>query len=125
MWCIGAGKGRHGRVEEDGKTYSSVWTPPHFLQFELLHALLVGGDGCALDTDVVLQDGIGSVDGNLVVGLYEVVRIEDLRGGSSEKERSTRSGTAITMGQVTNLIPVLQAQVVVLDVQLKIRQDKL
>jgi hypothetical protein len=28
---------------------------------------------------VVLQDGIGSVDGDLIVGLQDVVRIKDLR----------------------------------------------
>ena len=28
---------------------------------------------------MVLQNGIGSVDGDLIVGLQEVVRIEDLR----------------------------------------------
>ena len=103
MWRIGARKGASQRRR---KTYSSVWAPPHFLQVELLHAFLIGGDGRALDTDMVLQDGIGCVDGNLVVGL----RNEDLRKESRKKRRwasdNKRSGMANTMGQDTHLISV-------------------
>ena len=36
-----------------------------------------------------------------------------------------QSGMAIMIGEDTHLIPVFQAQVVVFDVQLKVRQDKL
>lgn len=42
------------------------------LQVELLDPRLVGGDGGALDTNAILLDGFGSVDGNLVVGLVTV-----------------------------------------------------
>lgn len=61
------------------KTYSSVWALPHLLQLEFFHAGLIRGDGRAFDTDVVLQYGIGRVDGDLVVGLREDGRIEDSR----------------------------------------------
>ena len=35
-------------------------------------ALLIGGDGGAFDTDVVLLDGQSRVDGDLVIGLVTV-----------------------------------------------------
>jgi len=70
-----------GASQRRRRTYSSVGASPHFLQVKLLHAFLVGGDSCALDTDMVLQDGIGCVDGDLVVGLQN----EDLREESRKK----------------------------------------
>lgn len=36
---------------------------------EFLHPGLVWRDGCAFDSDVVLLDGLGGVDRDLVVGL--------------------------------------------------------
>ena len=36
---------------------------------EFLHPGLVRRDGCAFDSDVVLLDGLGGVDRDLVVGL--------------------------------------------------------
>lgn len=50
-------------------TDSTVRAPPHLLQLELLYSSFVRGDGSALDADVVLLDGLGRVDGDLVVGL--------------------------------------------------------
>jgi hypothetical protein len=47
--------------------YHSFGSPaPHLLELELLHALLIRGDGCALDANTVLQDGVSSVNGNLL-----------------------------------------------------------
>jgi hypothetical protein len=42
---------------------------PHALEAEFLDAGFVGRDGRALDADAVLLDGVGGVDGDLVVGL--------------------------------------------------------
>src|SRR3546814_19168924 len=42
---------------------------PHVLEAEFLHAALVRRDGGALDADAVLEDRVGAVDGDLVVGL--------------------------------------------------------
>jgi len=35
---------------------------PHLLQLELLDTGLIGGDGGALDADLVLLDGLGGID---------------------------------------------------------------
>ena len=50
-------------------TDGTVRAPPHLLQLEFFYSGLVRGDGSALDTNVVLLDGLGRVDGDLVVGL--------------------------------------------------------
>lgn len=54
---IGAHDGfaEHGSVED--VTDGAVWRTIHFLEVELLHARLVGGDGGALDAHVVLLWG--------------------------------------------------------------------
>lgn len=44
------------------------------LQLELLHAGFVGSDGGALDTDTVLLNGLGSTNGDLVVGLITILQ---------------------------------------------------
>jgi hypothetical protein len=41
----------------------------HALQAEFLDARFVGRDGRAFDADAVLLDGVGGIDGDLVVGL--------------------------------------------------------
>jgi hypothetical protein len=46
--------------------------PPHLLELELLHALLVRRDGGAFDAHVVLLDGVGRVHRHLVVRLVAV-----------------------------------------------------
>jgi hypothetical protein len=52
-----------------GMTNGTVRAPPHLLQLEFFYSSLVRGDSSALDADVVLLDGLGRVDGDLVVGL--------------------------------------------------------
>jgi hypothetical protein len=51
-------------------TYSSIRTLPHLLQLELFDSSLIRGDSRALDTDLVLQDGVGSVYGDLIIRLW-------------------------------------------------------
>lgn len=46
------------------------------LQLELLNSGLIGSDGGALDSDRVLLDGLGGINGDLVVGLITVLETE-------------------------------------------------
>ena len=46
---------------------------PHLLQIELFHACLVRRNGGTLYSNTILLDGIGGVDGYLVVGLVPVL----------------------------------------------------
>ena len=46
----------------------AIWRLPHLFQLELLHSLLIGGDGGILDTNVVLLYSFCSVLGDLVIG---------------------------------------------------------
>ena len=64
----------HGAAEDvpDG----AVGRFPHLLQAELGHAVLIRGDGGALDAHVVLLDGLRGVDGDFVVGLIAVLDAE-------------------------------------------------
>lgn len=55
----------HGTIED--VTDSSIGRFPHLLQLELLHTLLIGGDGGALDTNLVLLDGVSRLNCDLVV----------------------------------------------------------
>ena len=61
------------------------------LQVELLDTGLIGGDGGTLDTNTILLNGLGGINGNLVVGL----------------------------------ITVLNTQIVVLEINIKVRQNQL
>ena len=65
---------------EDGAaqdvTDGAIGTEPHFLEVEFDHTFFVGGDGGALDGHVVLQSGVGAVDGDLVVGLVAVLHAQ-------------------------------------------------
>lgn len=49
---------------------------PHLLEVELFDAALVGGDGGALDADLVLLHGVGGVNGDLVVGCITVLHAQ-------------------------------------------------
>lgn len=53
-------------------THGSVGRLPHLLELELLNTSLIGGDGGALDGDLVLEGGLSGLDGNLVIGLEMV-----------------------------------------------------
>lgn len=46
------------------------------LQLELFDSLLIGSNGGTLDTDRVLLDGLGGVDGDLIIGLVTVLEAE-------------------------------------------------
>ena len=49
------------------------------LQLEFLNTGLIGGDGCTLDTNTVLLDSLGGIDGDLVIGLVTVLKTLDRR----------------------------------------------
>lgn len=51
----------------------SIGTLPHLLEFEFLDSGLIGGDGGALDADLAVLDGLGSVKSDLVVSLVSVL----------------------------------------------------
>ena len=80
---------------EDGSievvSNGSIGTLPHLLELELLDSVLIGGDGGALDADLAVLDGLGSVESDFVVGL----------------------------------VPVLDAQVEVLDVEVEVGVDQI
>lgn len=65
-------------LTEDGTTKGisdgSVGGKPHLLQLELLDTSLIGGDGGTLDTDGVLLDSLGGINGDLIVGLITVLK---------------------------------------------------
>ena len=67
----------HNRLAEDRAAQDvadgAVGGLPHLLETEFLDSGLIGGDGGALDTDMVLLDGVGGVDGHLVIGLVAVL----------------------------------------------------
>ena len=51
----------------------AVRAAPHLLQAEFGDARLIRGDGRAFHADAILLDGIGGIDGHLVVGLVAVL----------------------------------------------------
>ena len=82
MGCGPAGhQARHvvaddGLAEDDAAqdvADGAVGALPHLLEAELFDARLVGRDGRALDADAVLLDGVGGVDGDLIVGRVAVL----------------------------------------------------
>src|SRR5690606_7456641 len=72
--------GHDDRLAEDDSaeavTDRAVPGLPHLLEAELLDARLVRGDGGALDAHAVLPDGVGGVNGDLVVGGIAVLDAE-------------------------------------------------
>jgi hypothetical protein len=51
----------------------AVGALPHLLELELFDSGLVRSDGGALDADLALFDGLGGVEGDLVVGLISIL----------------------------------------------------
>lgn len=51
----------------------AVGALPHLLELEFLDSSFVGSDGCALDANLALFDGLGGVEGDLVVGFISVL----------------------------------------------------
>ena len=52
---------------------SPIGASPHLLQTELFNPCLIGGDGRALDPDAVFLDGVGCINGDLIVGLIALL----------------------------------------------------
>ena len=50
-------------------THSSIWTFPHLLQLELFNTSLVWCDSRAFNANIMLEDGIRSIDRDLIIGL--------------------------------------------------------
>lgn len=46
------------------------------LQLELLNTGLIGGYGGTLDTDTILLDSLGGINGDLVIGLVTILNAE-------------------------------------------------
>ena len=61
------------RAEQAGER-TSVRAEPHLLQVELLHTLLIGGDGGTLHADRVLEDGLSGIGGDFVLGPVTVFK---------------------------------------------------
>lgn len=66
----------------------TVGTLPHLLQLEFLDSLLVRRDGRALNADIVLLHGLGTVQRHLVVGQVTVLhaQIEDVELDVQERQ---------------------------------------
>ncbi len=68
------------RLAEDDTTEDvadgAVWRLPHLLQAELFNTGFVWSDRRALDADAVLQDGIGRVNGDLIISCIAVLNAE-------------------------------------------------
>ena len=58
------------------------------LQLELLNTSLIGSDGGALDTDTILLDSLGSLNGDLVIGLVTVFETLQCRSVSIQNTKS-------------------------------------
>ena len=71
-WDTAGDVGNNNGLSEDGTVKNvsngSVGTSPHLLEVELLNTALVGGDGGALDGNLVVLGRVGGVDGDLIVG---------------------------------------------------------
>lgn len=67
-------------LSEDGTTEvvsdCSIWRLPHLLEFEFFDSSLIWGNGGALDTNLVLFDGNGSINCNLVISGISVLHAQ-------------------------------------------------
>lgn len=68
------GLAEHGTVEN--VTDGAVGASPHLLEAELFNTALIGGDSGTLDTNFGAEHGIGTVNGDLVVGGITVLHAE-------------------------------------------------
>ncbi len=53
-------------------TNGTVRAEPHLLKLEFFNSLFIRGDGGTLDTNLVLLNGVGSINGDLVIGSVSV-----------------------------------------------------
>lgn len=81
------GFSEHGPAQDvpDG----SVGRPPHLLQFELLHTVLIRCDGGTLDAYVVAADRLRGLHCHLVVGGISVLNAQVIaaRGKRNEQRK--------------------------------------
>jgi hypothetical protein len=70
------GESHTGMVSPIGYTKWSCTDKLTLLQLELLNTGLIRGDGGTLDTDTILLDGLGGINGDLVIGLVTVLNAE-------------------------------------------------
>lgn len=84
-------------LAEDGASQNvadgAVGRPPHELELELLHALLVRSDRRTLDAHVVLLDGLRAVHGHLVVRLVTVLHAQVVPSNGGGCVRKVRRHT--------------------------------
>lgn len=52
---------------------TAVGAQPHLLKVELLHTSLIGGNSGTLDSNGVLERGLGGVNSDLIIGLITVL----------------------------------------------------
>lgn len=50
----------------------SVRRLPHLFKFKLFNSFLIWGDGCTFNADLMLFNGMGSIDCHLVISLVSV-----------------------------------------------------
>jgi len=100
-------------------THGAIRTLPHLLQFEFLYPGFIRSDGCAFDSDVVLEDGLGRVDRDLVVGL-EIRETTSAPGSGSVRAQFYAGETEGTYG-----VSGLKSEVVVLDVEVEVWKNEL
>lgn len=66
----------YDRFAENGSikdvTDGTVGRFPHLFKAKFLNACFIGRDGGTFDSNAVLTDGVGSINGNLVIGFVTV-----------------------------------------------------
>ena len=75
-WDIGANDGLTEDSTIEDVSNGSIGALPHLLQLELLNAILIRGDGGALDSNLVLLDSVGTLNSDLVVSGITVLNGE-------------------------------------------------